>query len=58
MNIFKTLFVRNWKTTISGLVTGGAIGYAGYTTGNPELVFAGVTAIIGGVVGKDGDKSE
>jgi len=51
--MMKSLFVRNWKTTLSGLITGGALGYAGYATGNPELFLAGAAAVTGGVVGRD-----
>ena len=49
--ILKSLFVRNWKTTVTGIITGGALGYAGYATGNTELILAGATAAAGGVVG-------
>ena len=31
-------------TTLLGLATGAALGYAGYKTGNPELYLAGLTA--------------
>ena len=51
--IFTSIFKRNWRTTIAGLITGGALGYAGYTTGNPELIIAGATAAAGGILGKD-----
>ena len=49
--ILKSLFVRNWKTTLTGIITGGALGYAGYATGNPELILAGATAAAGGHYG-------
>lgn len=39
----KQSFLTNWKTTLAGLITGAALGYAGYTTGNPELMIAGAT---------------
>lgn len=44
---------KNWKTTLAGLITGGALGYVGYTTGKPELILAGASAIAGGLLGKD-----
>jgi len=47
------MFLSNWKTTLSGVVTGAALGYAGYATGNPELILAGVTAAAGGIMAKD-----
>lgn len=43
----------DWKTTISGLVTGAALGYAGYASGNPELILAGAAAATGGLLSKD-----
>ena len=51
--MLKSLFVRNWKTTLTGILTGGALGYAGYATGNPELILAGATAAAGGIMGSD-----
>lgn len=51
--MLKTLFARNWKTTLTGIITGGALGYAGYATGNPELILAGATAAAGGIMGSD-----
>ena len=51
--ILKSLFVRNWKTTLTGIITGGALGYAGYATGNTELILAGATAAAGGIMGSD-----
>lgn len=51
--ILKSLFARNWKTTLTGIITGGALGYAGYSTGNPELIIAGATAAAGGIMGRD-----
>lgn len=47
------MFLKNWKTTLSGVITGAALGYAGYTTGNPELIIAGATAAAGGILSKD-----
>lgn len=49
----KHSFLTNWRTTLAGLITGAALGYAGYTTGNPELMIAGATAAAGGILGKD-----
>lgn len=54
--IIKTLLKHNWKTTLAGLITGGALGYVGYTTGNPELMIAGATAAAGGILGADAKK--
>jgi hypothetical protein len=51
--ILKRLLKHNWKTTIAGLITGGALGYVGYTTGQPELMIAGATAAAGGILGQD-----
>lgn len=47
------MFLKNWKTTLSGVITGAALGYAGYATGNPELIIAGATAATGGLLAKD-----
>ncbi len=44
---------ENWKTTLSGVITGAALGYAGYTSGDPELIIAGATAFTGGLLAKD-----
>ena len=49
----KQSFLTNWRTTLAGLITGAALGYAGYSTGNPELMLAGATAAAGGIIGKD-----
>jgi len=49
----KQSFLTNWRTTLAGLITGAALGYAGYSTGNPELIIAGATAAAGGIIGKD-----
>jgi len=54
--MFKLLLKHNWKTTIAGLITGGALGYAGYQTGNYELMIAGATAAAGGILGQDAVK--
>jgi len=51
--MFKALLKHNWKTTIAGLLTGAALGYVGYTTGQPELMLAGATAAAGGILGSD-----
>lgn len=56
--MFNLLFKRNWKTTIAGLVTGGALGYAGYSTGNYELMVAGFSAFTTGVLAKDAEVKE
>jgi len=53
VDIAKKLIFRNWKTTITGLATGAALGYVGYTTAQPELIMAGATAAVGGIVGSD-----
>lgn len=44
---------KNWRTTLSGLISGGAVGFAGYTTGNPELMIAGAGMIVAGFASKD-----
>ena len=49
----KKLLGKNWKTTLAGIITGGALGYVGYTTGKPELILAGASAVAGGLLGKD-----
>lgn len=51
--MFKLLLKHNWKTTIAGLITGGMLGYVGYTTGQPEMMIAGATAAAGGIMGSD-----
>jgi hypothetical protein len=45
--------MKNWKTTLSGLLTGAALAFAGYKTGNNEMIMAGVLAVIQGFVSKD-----
>jgi hypothetical protein len=55
-DIAKKLIFRNWKTTITGLATGAALGYVGYTTAQPELIMAGATAAVGGIVSSDAVK--
>lgn len=45
--------MKNWKTTLSGIVTGAAVGYFGYKTGNYELVLAGLGMAGLGSVAKD-----
>lgn len=62
--IIKKLLKHNWKTTFAGLITGGALGYVAYTTGNPEMYIAAASAAAGGILGQDavsgikGDKAE
>lgn len=51
--MWKSLLKHNWKTTVAGLLTGGMMGYAGYKTGNYELMIAGATAAAGGILGSD-----
>ena len=51
--MFKQLLKVNWKTTLAGLITGGMMGYVGYTTGQPELLMAGAAAAAGGIMGQD-----
>lgn len=47
--------MKNWKTTLFGWLTGAALGYAGYKTGNPELIIAGFGAAGFGMSSKDGN---
>lgn len=47
------MLLKNWRTTLSGVVTGAALGYAGYATGNPELIIAGGAAAVNGIMGTD-----
>jgi hypothetical protein len=49
----KGAVATNWKTTLFGLLSGAAVGYAGYTSGNPELMLAGAGMILQGGVAKD-----
>ena len=51
--MFKLLLSHNWKTTFAGLITGGALGYVAYTTGNPEMYIAAASAAAGGILGSD-----
>lgn len=44
---------KNWKTTLLGILTGAALGYAGYKTGNYELILAGASAAGLGTIAKD-----
>jgi len=55
--ILKKLLFRNWQTTLTGLITGAALGYVGYSTAQPELILAGVTAAVGGIAGSDAKKT-
>jgi hypothetical protein len=51
--MLKKLLRHNWKTTISGAITGAALGYVAYSTGNPELFVAAAGAFGTGLMGKD-----
>ena len=53
----KQSIFTSWKSTLFGLISGAAIGYAGYSTGNPELMLAGAGVILQGAASKDGDVS-
>lgn len=44
---------KNWKSTLAGLITGVALGYAGYKSGNYELIIAGLSAAGLGTAAKD-----
>ena len=43
----------SWMTTLMGLITGAALGYVGYSTGNPALIVAGLGAAGFGTAAKD-----
>lgn len=53
MNFLKMLAKHNWKTTLSGAITGAALGFVAYSTGNPELYVAAAGAFTTGLFGKD-----
>lgn len=45
--------MKNWKTTMFGVLQAAALGYAGVKTGNPEF-FVGAAAALGqGLAAKD-----
>lgn len=46
---------KDWKTSVTGLVTAGLLGYAGYTTGNPALMLAAAGIMTNGVLSKDAE---
>ena len=45
--------MKNWQTTLFGLLQAAALGYVGYKTGNTELFVAAAAALAGGAVAKD-----
>jgi outer membrane lipoprotein SlyB len=51
--ILKKLLKHDWKTTISGAITGAALGFVAYKTGNPEMYVAAAGAFATGLMGKD-----
>lgn len=40
-------------TTVTGLLTAGLLGYAGYSQGNPEMMLAAASLATMGVLAKD-----
>lgn len=46
-------FFGDFRTTLASAITGAALGYAGYVTGNHELIIAGASAFAGGLLSKD-----
>jgi hypothetical protein len=51
-------FFGDFRTTLASAITGAALGYAGYVTGNPELFVAGAGAFAGGLLSKDSKVEE
>ena len=46
---------KDWKTSVTSLVTAGLLGYAGYTTDNPTLMLAAAGLMVNGVLSKDAE---
>ena len=53
----KQSVLTSWKSTLFGLISGAAVGYAGYASGNPELIVAGAGMVLQGAASKDGNVS-
>jgi len=49
----KKAVVTNWMSTLAGMITGGALAYAGYKSGNMEMMIAGASAATAGLVAQD-----
>ena len=58
MKFLKQTFITNWKSTLFGLIGGAAMGYAGYSTGNPELILAGAGVAMQGISSKDATEKQ
>ena len=43
----------NLRTTVTGLLTAGLLGYAGYSQGNPEMMLAAASLATMGILAKD-----
>ena len=50
--------MKNWKTTLAGLITGIALVVKGILMKDPAVITAGVGAILHGIVSADSKKEE